>query len=75
MPRGSKRSYTSKRRGAHHMEEGAKKRGYTTKRATQMSYGTMGKEDAGKKTVRRKTRGTMAGRKGSRMMGRGRKSR
>jgi hypothetical protein len=50
MPRGSKASYTSKqKRQAHHIEEGARKRGYSSKRAAQIGYATVNKQDHGGK--------------------------
>lgn len=50
MPRGSKKSYTSKqRRQAHHIEESAKKRGASAKRAAQIGYATVNKQDKGGK--------------------------
>jgi hypothetical protein len=50
MARGSKKSYTSKqRRQAHHIEEGEKKRGMSSKRAAQIGYATVNKQDGGGK--------------------------
>jgi hypothetical protein len=50
MARGSKKSYTSKqRRQAHHIEESAKKRGASAKRAKQIGYATVNKQDGGGK--------------------------
>jgi hypothetical protein len=50
MPRGSKSKYTSKqKRQAHHIEEGAKKRGMSSKRAAQIGYATVNKQDKGGK--------------------------
>ena len=50
MARGSKSKYTSKqRRQARHIEDGAKKRGYSTKRAAQLAYATVNKQDGGGK--------------------------
>ncbi len=50
MPRGSKSKYTSKqKRQAHHIEESAKKRGYSSKRAAQIGYATVNKKDKGGK--------------------------
>src|SRR3954451_19786861 len=50
MPRGSKAKYTSKqKRQAHHIEEGAKKRGYSSKRAAQIGYATVNKQTGGGK--------------------------
>ena len=50
MARGSKSKYTSKqKRQAHHIEESAKKRGYSSKRAAQIGYATVNKQDQGGK--------------------------
>ena len=50
MPRGSKSKYTSKqKRQAHHIEDSAKKRGYSSKRAAQIGYATVNKQDHGGK--------------------------
>jgi len=50
MPRGSKAKYSSKqKRQAHHIEAGAKKRGYSAKRAAQIGYATVNKQDHGGK--------------------------
>jgi len=50
MARGSKRSYTSKqRRQASHIEDSAKKSGKSTKRAKQIAYATVNKQDGGGK--------------------------
>ena len=50
MPRGSKAAYTSKqKRQAHKIETSAKKRGYSSKRATQIGYATVNKQDGGGK--------------------------
>jgi hypothetical protein len=50
MARGSKSKYTSKqKRQAHHIEEGAKKRGYSSKRAAQIGYATVNKQTHGGK--------------------------
>ena len=50
MARGSKAKYTSKqKRQAHHIEESAKKRGYSAKRAAQIGYATVNKESGGGK--------------------------
>ncbi|HEX5062809.1 MAG TPA: hypothetical protein VFV99_25725 [Kofleriaceae bacterium] len=79
MARGSKKSYTSKqKRQAHHIEESAKKRGYSSKRAAQIGYATVNKQDKGGKksgSGRGKTRSTASSRKGGRKGGRSRKSR
>lgn len=50
MARGSKSSYTSKqKRQARHIEASAKKRGYSAKRAAQVAYATVNKQDHGGK--------------------------
>jgi hypothetical protein len=50
MPRGSKAKYSSKqKRQAHHIEQSAKKRGYSSKRAAQIGYATVNKQDGGGK--------------------------
>ncbi|HTJ43031.1 MAG TPA: hypothetical protein VL463_13095 [Kofleriaceae bacterium] len=50
MPRGSKKSYTSKqKRQAHHIEQSAKKSGKSSKRAAQIAYATVNKQDGGGK--------------------------
>jgi hypothetical protein len=50
MPRGSKSKYTPKqRRRAHRIEEGAKKRGHSSRRAAQIGYATVNKEEGGGK--------------------------
>src|SRR6476620_213044 len=54
MARGSKAKYTSKqKRQAQHIEESAKKRGASTKRASQIAWATVNKETkgAGKKVT------------------------
>jgi len=60
MARGSKAKYTSKqKRQARHIEDSAKKRGYSTKRSAQIGYATVNKQDGGGKksgSGRRKTR-------------------
>jgi hypothetical protein len=52
MARGSKKAYTDKqKREARHIEQGAKKRGYSAKRAAQIGWATVNKQDhGGKKT-------------------------
>ncbi len=68
MPRGSKSKYTSKqRRQAHHIEESAEKRGYSAKRAAQIGYATVNKQDKGGKksgSGRGKSRSTASSSKG-----------
>jgi len=50
MAQGSKTKYTAKqKRQARHIEEGAKKRGYSAKRAAQIGYATVNKQDHGGK--------------------------
>ena len=50
MARGSKKSYTSKqRRQASHIEDSAKKSGKSAKRAKQIAYATVNKQDGGGK--------------------------
>jgi len=70
MARGSKKKYTSKqKRQAHHIEEGAKKRGYSSKRAAQIGYATVNKQDGGGKksgSGRGKTRSKASSRRGGR---------
>ena len=68
MARGSKSKYTSKqKRQAHHIEESAKKRGYSSKRAAQIGYATVNKQDGGGKksgSGRGKKRSTASSRRG-----------
>jgi len=68
MPRGSKSKYTSKqRRQAHHIEESAEKRGYSAKRAAQIGYATVNKQDKGGKKAgggRGRSRSTSSNSKG-----------
>jgi hypothetical protein len=70
MARGSKKKYTSKqKRQAHHIEEGAKKRGYSSKRAAQIGYATVNKQDKGGKksgSGRGKARSKASSRRGGR---------
>lgn len=48
MAQGSKAKYTDKqKRQAHHIEEGAKKRGASAKRAAQIGWATVNKETKG----------------------------
>jgi hypothetical protein len=50
MPRGDKSSYSPKqRRQAEHIEESGKQRGYSTKRAEQIAWATVNKQDGGAK--------------------------
>jgi hypothetical protein len=70
MPRGSKAKYTSKqKRQAHHIEASAKKRGYSAKRAAQIGYASVNKQDHGGKksgSGRGKTSNKSASRAGGR---------
>jgi hypothetical protein len=70
MPRGSKKSYTTKqRRQAKHIEDSAKKSGKSSKRAKQIAYATVNKQDGGGKksgSGRGKKRSTASSRKGGR---------
>ena len=81
MVRGSKRKSTSRRRQAQIIEEGAKKRGTSTRRGTRVSYATTSTLESGSKkgSVGRKKRSTastrLSGHKGSRKVSRSRKSR
>ncbi|HEX2690540.1 MAG TPA: hypothetical protein VHN14_28185 [Kofleriaceae bacterium] len=67
MPRGSKSAYTKKqKRQAHHIEASAKKRGYSDKRAAQIGYATVNKQDhGGKKSGGKKSGGKKSGGKKS----------
>lgn len=71
MARGSKKAYTSKqRRQAHHIEESAEKRGYSAKRAAQIGYATVNKQDHGGKksgSGRGKTSNKSSSRKGGKL--------
>jgi hypothetical protein len=50
MPRGDKSSYSAKqKRQARHIEESSKKRGYGTKRAEEIAWATVNKQDGGAK--------------------------
>lgn len=50
MPRGDKSSYSSKqRRQASHIEKSSEKRGYGKKRAEQIAWATVNKQDHGAK--------------------------
>ena len=74
MPRGSKSKYTSKqKRQARKIEASAKSRGYSAKRAAQIGYATVNKQDHGGKksgSGRGKKRNTSSSRKGGRKGGR-----
>jgi len=57
MPRGDKSSYSSKqKRQAEHIEESEKKSGHSTKRAKQIAWATVNKQDGGAKG-KKKSRG------------------
>ena len=50
MPRGDKSSYSSKqKRQAEHIEESEKKQGRSSKRAAQIAWATVNKQDGGAK--------------------------
>jgi len=50
MHRGDKSSYSGKqKRQAEHIEESAKKSGHSTKRAEQIAWATVNKQDGGAK--------------------------
>jgi hypothetical protein len=70
MPRGDKSSYTSKqKRQASHIEDSAKKSGKSSKRAKQIAWATVNKQDGGGKKAgsgRGKARSTASSRKGGR---------
>jgi len=71
MPRGSKKSYTSKqRRQASHIEESAKKSGKSSKTAARIAYATVNKQDGGGKGAGRGKSGSGRGKKPSRKGGR-----
>jgi hypothetical protein len=79
MPRGSKSKYTSKqRRQANKIEKSAKSRGYSSKRAAQIGYATVNKQDGGGKksgSGRGKKRSTSSSRAGGRAASRRRSRR
>lgn len=55
MPRGDKSSYTSKqKRQARHIEEGYEKKGRSSKRAAEIAWATVNKQDGGGKKARGK---------------------
>jgi hypothetical protein len=74
MARGSKKSYTSKqRRQARNIEESAKKRGMSSRRAKQIGYATVNKQDGGGKksgSGRGRKRSMSSSRQGGRKGGR-----
>jgi hypothetical protein len=76
MPRGSKKSYTSKqRRQTSHIEESAEKSGKSSKTAARIAYATVNKQDRGGKksgSGRGKKRSRASSRKGGRKGGRSR---
>jgi hypothetical protein len=50
MPQGSKAKYTAKqKRQARHIEQGAEKQGYSSKRAAELAWATVNKQDHGGK--------------------------
>lgn len=50
MPRGDKSSYSPKqKRQVRHIEESSKERGYSSKRAAQIGWATVNKQDGGAK--------------------------
>ncbi len=50
MPRGDKSSYTPKqKRQAHHIEESARERGHSEKKAAEIGWATVNKQDGGAK--------------------------
>lgn len=64
MAQGSKQSYTDKqKRQARKIEESAKERGYSQKRAEEIGWATVNKEHGGAK--KRKTEGKKPGATGS----------
>jgi hypothetical protein len=70
MPRGSKAKYTPRqKRQARHIEDSAEKRGYSAKRAAQIGYATVNKQDHGGKksgSGRGKKRSSVSSRAGGR---------
>jgi hypothetical protein len=74
MPRGSKKSYTSKqRRQARSIEDSEKKRGMSSARAKQIGYATVNKQDGGGKksgSGRGRKRSVASSRRGGRKGGR-----
>jgi hypothetical protein len=76
MAKGSKAKYTSKqKRKAHHIEEGIKKRGGSSRRAKQIAYATVNKESGGGKksgSGRGRKESHVSSRKGGHKSGRNR---
>lgn len=71
MARGSKKKYTSKqKRQARKIEQSAKRRGYSSKRAAQIGWATVNKETGG---AGKKVRNTKPSKKGGRKGGKARK--
>jgi hypothetical protein len=70
VPQGSKSSYTSKqKRQAQHIEEGAKRRGRSSRTAKRIAYATVNKQDKGGKksgSGRGRRRSTASSRRGGR---------
>jgi hypothetical protein len=55
MPRGDKSSYSGKqRRQAEHIEQSGMRRGYGDKRAQQIAWATVNKQDGGAKGNRKR---------------------
>ena len=62
MPRGDKSAYSPKqRRQAEHIEDSARSRGYGEKRAEQIAWATVNKQDHGAKGPGAKTKTKKAG--------------
>ena len=56
MPRGDKSAYSPKqKRQARHIEETSEKRGYGKKRAEQIAWATVNKQDSGAKGKKKST--------------------
>ena len=57
MPRGDKSSYSAKqKRQAAHIEKSSKERGYSTKRAEEIAWATVNKQDGGAKGKKKSAR-------------------
>lgn len=78
MPRGSKAKYTGRqKRQAAHIEESGKRRGMSSKRAAQMAYATVNKQDGGGKksgSGRGKKRSNVSSRIGGKRSHQGRRA-
>jgi hypothetical protein len=58
MPRGDKSSYSAKqKRQAAHIEKSSKERGYSTKRAEEIAWATVNKQDGGAKGRKKSAHG------------------